>query len=208
MPHHWAPRAAAAAMTDAGAPARARSLSRRHLSTRQTAKQLPHATGSARNNLPRCPSLRTSIISTPSVRPATRVSDSIAMVSPSGVVALDDQLDGSGANALHAAMALCDRVDLYGTGLYGRAPDGDKLYIHASDRDGVGQCAPLPEWCDHAVDGHLRGHSSVMSEPCGYPFRTSAGFNGRQLYKKWLQNRVHAELLTHIMAAMGMVRWM
>lgn len=127
---------------------------------------------------------------------------------PSGVVALDDQLDGSGANALHAAMALCDRVDLYGTGLYGRAPDGDKLYIHASDRDGVGQCAPLPEWCDHAVDGHLRGHSSVMSEPCGYPFRTSAGFNGRQLYKKWLQNRVHAELLTHIMAAMGMVRWM
>ena len=47
-----------------------------------------------------------------------------------------------------------------------------------------------------------------MSEPCGYPFRTSAGFNGRQLYKKWLQNRVHAELLTHIMAAMGMVRWM
>ena len=40
---------------------------------------------------------------------------------------LDAQLDGSGANALHAAIALCERVSIYGFGLYGRRPDGDKL---------------------------------------------------------------------------------
>ena len=42
-------------------------------------------------------------------------------------------LSNSGGNALHAALAMCDRVDVFGVGLFSEGADGDKLYAHAYD---------------------------------------------------------------------------
>lgn len=49
----------------------------------------------------------------------------------SGEPAIDAMLAGSGGNALHAALALCERVNVYGVGLFSSGVEGDKIYAHA-----------------------------------------------------------------------------
>ena len=143
---------------------------------------------------------------------------------PSQVRTLDAQLEGSGANALHAAIALCDEVDVYGMGLYSHGVGADKLYVHGSDA-GVGQCAGgggdaggqrmLKLFCINSANtsGGSRtraanvSHDELMAadtEPCGLYFRPHFG---RKQYRQWLKDRIHAELLAHVMSAMGIFSW-
>ena len=85
----------------------------------------------------------------------------------SGVKSLDQMLEGSGGNALMAAVSLCDSVDLYGIGLYSASPQADKVYVHAYDH-GVGRC---------------------IVEPSGAQYRFSS-YNRRKNAEAWLTDRV------------------
>ena len=153
----------------------------------------------------------------------------------SGVPSLDRQLEGSGANALHVAISLCESVDVYGIGLHGRGPANDKVYIHATDALGAGQCATnhfsttgsfcSPPLANNRSGTRSRGHTYAReapqvapsvgqahggfdprrSEPCGFPFKRSA--SSRRLYRQWIHDRVHSELLMHVIAALGFVQW-
>merc|ERR1712046_121701 len=57
----------------------------------------------------------------------------------SGIKAVDDMRLGSGGNALHAAIGMCEQVNVYGAGLLSDGPSGDKIYAHAYDVS-VGLC--------------------------------------------------------------------
>ena len=90
---------------------------------------------------------------------------------------------GSGGNALHTALSLCERVDVYGTGLFAAGATADKVYAHAYD-ERVGLC--------------LEPGSRV------YEFSNTKGLNG---FFKWRRDRVRGELMMHLMHAVGIVRW-
>jgi hypothetical protein len=104
-----------------------------------------------------------------------------------GVASGDDSIDamlaGSGGNALHAALALCERVDVYGLGLYSGGAHEDKVYAHAYD-ERVGQC--------------LQPGSRV------YEFGNAKGLGG---FFAWRRDRVRTEILMHVLHALGIVRW-
>ncbi len=101
----------------------------------------------------------------------------------SGVAALDQMLDGSGGNALHAALALCDRVSLYGAGLYSAGDADHKVYAHSYDTKGVPRC--------------------ITGDP---PYRFST-VQRRRNAEAWLSARVHSQLMLSLLHAMGIVRW-
>ena len=96
---------------------------------------------------------------------------------------LEAHLAGSGGNALHTALSLCERVDVYGTGLFAAGATADKVYAHAYD-ERVGLC--------------LEPGSRV------YEFGNTKGLNG---FFKWRRDRVRGELMMHLMHAVGIVRW-
>ena len=46
---------------------------------------------------------------------------------------MDGMLHNTGGNTLLAAIHLCDRVDVYGAGLFSRGPASPKMYVHNYD---------------------------------------------------------------------------
>ena len=101
---------------------------------------------------------------------------------PSGIQAIDDMLLGSGGNGLHAAIGMCDRVNVYGAGLLSSGPLGDKMYTHAYDVS-VGVC--------------LKG-------PLSYGFSKGKGYDE---YRQWLSSRIEAELVMHLLHSIGAITW-
>ena len=100
----------------------------------------------------------------------------------SGEDSIDAMLAGS-REWLHAALTMCEHVDVYGTGLYSGGANEDKVYAHAYDEK-VGVC--------------LEPGSRV------YEFGNLKGLNG---FFNWRRDRVKQELLMHLMHAMGVIRW-
>ena len=96
----------------------------------------------------------------------------------------------SGGNALLAALALCDRVRLYGAGLYSTSPTGDKRYLHYYD-EGVGHCNAEERGSQAAA-----GRYSRM-----YRWKT------RNIVRIWRADRLRHELFLHLLSAVGMVEW-
>ena len=74
-----------------------------------------------------------------------------------------------------------------------QAQGGDRLHP-LRDRD---DAQPLDE-----AHG---GFDPRGSEPCGFPFKRSA--SSRRLYRQWIHDRVHSELLMHVISALGFVQW-
>lgn len=101
----------------------------------------------------------------------------------SGDASIDSMLAGSGGNALHAALALCEHVDVYGAGLFSSGVTGDKIYAHAYDEQ-VGTCL---ERGSRAYEfGNVRGLGTFFS---------------------WRRDRIRTEILLHVLHALGVVRW-
>eukprot|EP00966_Prymnesium_polylepis_P043981 1019406-Prymnesium_polylepis.2 len=100
----------------------------------------------------------------------------------SGIRAVDDMLLGSGGNALHAAMGMCEHIDVYGAGLLSAGPTGDKIYAHAYDLS-VGFC---------------------LKSRLGYGFSKPVGYNE---YRMWLSSRIEAEMVMHILHVVGAITW-
>lgn len=92
-------------------------------------------------------------------------------------------LHTSGGNALLAALASCDQVVVYGSGLFGTRSDAssDKRYVHYYDKYGVEGCA-----------NSTRQHAML-------PLHTEA--------KTWLRDRVTHEALLHTLHAIGALIW-
>ena len=87
------------------------------------------------------------------------------------------------AHALHAALALCEHVDVYGAGLFSSGVTGDKIYAHAYDEQ-VGTCL---ERGSRAYEfGNVRGLGTFFS---------------------WRRDRIRTEILLHVLHALGVVRW-
>ena len=96
-------------------------------------------------------------------------------------------LSNSGGNALYAALAMCDRVDLYGVGLFSKGASGDKVYVHSYDK--------------HAATCASPGKGLKALEIQG-------GFiNGLSYTPKWLRARVRNELFMHVLHAFDLLRW-
>ena len=93
----------------------------------------------------------------------------------------------SGGNALLAAIAMCERVRLYGVGLYSTSPLGDKRYLHYYD-EGVGHC-------------NLGSNSSQEAGDHRYRWKH------RRIAKVWRDDRLRHELFLHLMHALGVVQW-
>mmetsp|Transcript_232 Transcript_232/g.653 ORF Transcript_232/g.653 Transcript_232/m.653 type:complete len:688 (-) Transcript_232:71-2134(-) len=171
----------------------------------------------------------------------------------SGERSLAALLDSSGGNAMIAAIALCERVDVYGYGLMssnGR-PSGDKIYTHFFDSE-VGSCLPESRMQGIPHGGHLHYFATKVLANCGAgngalsqispsvmtnnysddlqrkshderedfaastpERRTSsaqvASYWSRSRYcrvfRTWRKDRVRAELLLHVLHALGIVRW-
>ena len=101
-------------------------------------------------------------------------------VGMSGGQAVDGMLHNTGGNTLLAAIHLCDRVDVYGAGLFSRGPASPKLYVHNYDPF-VGAC---------------RGES-----------RWNPELGPRTWALAWLKRRLADELTLHVLHAFGIIRW-
>jgi len=95
---------------------------------------------------------------------------------------------GSGGNAILAALALCDHVRVYGSGLYSSSPTADKRYVHFYDEAGVGHCG-----------GHNR--SDEWDGGPGYLWQK------RNILHQWRKDRLRQELFLHLMHSLGIVQW-
>ena len=105
-------------------------------------------------------------------------------------------LANSGGNALYAALAMCNHVDVYGVGLFSAGASGDKLYAHAYD-DRVGKCAPPPGG---------RGLDALRMKPAPWDHRKQM-INGLSYGPSWLRARIDRELLMHVFHAFDILRW-
>ena len=96
----------------------------------------------------------------------------------------------SGGQALLSALALCDQVDVYGSGLLSLGGGGgDKLYPHFYD-ERVGLCLPLPS--DNAT---ARQQIKAASD--------------RRWFSRanWRRDRLRMEMLLHILHSLGILHW-
>mmetsp|Transcript_38488 Transcript_38488/g.87453 ORF Transcript_38488/g.87453 Transcript_38488/m.87453 type:complete len:520 (-) Transcript_38488:135-1694(-) len=101
----------------------------------------------------------------------------------SGIKAIDDMLDGSGGNAVQAAITMCEHVDVYGAGLLSAGPASDKIYAHAYDNS-VGEC--------------------LQTGPLRYRFSKYEGYGQ---YRSWLAARIESEMVLHVLHAVGAIHW-
>ena len=92
-------------------------------------------------------------------------------------------MHSTGGNTLVAATALCDRVDVFGVGLFSTAPSSDKVYVHSYD-GAVSGCLVDPK--SKTAKRPMLTHSWVF---------------------KWLKQRLADELTMHILNAYGVLRW-
>jgi hypothetical protein len=107
------------------------------------------------------------------------------------VPAIEEMRQSSGGNALHAAIALCHQVSVYGVGLVAAdGVGGDATYTHFFDQE-AGACLEWPRsnWSREAV-------RKLMSRPVV-----------REVRQHWRRDRITTELLMHVFAALGIVRW-
>ena len=72
----------------------------------------------------------------------------------------------------------CDRVDVYGAGLFSRGPDFPKVYVHSYD--------PYVAAC--------RGRKPLRFTPHSYSLA-------------WFKQRLADEMTLHVLHAFGVVRW-
>ena len=111
----------------------------------------------------------------------------------SGEPILDAMHESSGGNALQAALALCQRVDVYGVGLLAlRGISGPKTYSHYFDKE-VGDCL---------VPGSNESAATIRRHVARVKSR-----NRRGALARMNQSKLAAELLWHILAAFGAIRW-
>ena len=104
---------------------------------------------------------------------------------PSGDPTVDSMLDGSGGNAIQAAISLCANVDVFGVGLLSQRWDEDKAYAHYWD-GAAGVCA--------ASKAPFR--AVAMHRPLGW-----------RTLPAWRDARLGSELLLHLLHAFGVIRW-
>ena len=100
---------------------------------------------------------------------------------------LESLMHTSGGSALLAALASCEHLSVYGSGLFGRSTHlgSDKSYVHYDDPHGVGGCANRSEGRSGAP-----GAAPPSAE-----------------HSKWLRDRVTHEVLLHTLHAMGALTW-
>ena len=140
-------------------------------------------------------------------------------------------LESSGGNALVAAVAMCVEVDVYGYGLLSSdgGPAGDKLYTHYFDSH-VGGCMPRERLrgTEHLQYGaHLHYFATRVMAHCAANRSAgvttgldggSAAANGStaaywsrsrycRVFRAWRKDRVRAELLLHVLHALGIISW-
>ena len=123
------------------------------------------------------------------------LADSLLFPNKPGVtVPSDSFLSSSGGNALYAALAVCDRVNVYGAGLFSEeGASGDKLYAHSYD-DRVGRCATPTRGLEI-----LRMAQAAPG--------VNEKINGLRYAPRWLRARIQDELLLHVMHAFDIIRW-
>ena len=125
-------------------------------------------------------------------------------------------LDSSGGNALVAALAMCDSVNVYAYGLLssnGR-PTGDKLYAHFFDTE-VGLCLPVDRL--ERASGYIRYFASRIMSQCAASrsierarsssSRHLSGSKYCRVFRAWRKDRLRAEVLLHALHALGVVTW-
>jgi hypothetical protein len=122
------------------------------------------------------------------VRPPTRQErDDATKVSRRSRTALVDRLlRNSGGHAMHVALSLCRRVDVYGVGLFSIGPAAEKIYAHFYD-PGLGVCAHT----DGVAGGGSDGESTLNSD----------------WKRAWLEERLANELVMHTLHAFDLVHW-
>ena len=123
------------------------------------------------------------------------LADSLLFPNKPGVIVPSDSfLSNSGGNALYAALAVCDRVNVFGAGLFSEeGASGDKLYAHSYD-DRVGRCATPARGLEI-----LRMAQAAPG--------VNEKINGHRFAPRWLRSRIQDELLLHVMHAFDIVRW-
>ena len=96
----------------------------------------------------------------------------------------------SGGQAVLSALALCDKVDIYGSGLLSLGgATGDKLYPHFYD-ERVGLCLPVPS-------ANATARQQIM-----------AASNRRWFSRaNWRRDRLRMEMLLHILHSLGILHW-
>jgi len=116
-----------------------------------------------------------------------------AVMAPTGATSYprDGLLSNSGGNALHAALALCDRVDVYGAGLFSDTAKGDKLYAHSYD-DRLGRCETLKHGLAELLVTRRAGHQQI---------------GGFKEAPRWVHSRIQSELLLHVLHAFDVIQW-
>jgi hypothetical protein len=92
-------------------------------------------------------------------------------------------MHSSGGNTILAAMSLCDRLDVFGAGLFSTGPGDEKVYNHNYDEE-VNRCVVDPK--SKTARRPLLTHSWAF---------------------KWLKQRLADELTMHILHAFGLIRW-
>jgi hypothetical protein len=97
--------------------------------------------------------------------------------------AVENMMHSTGGNAMVAATALCDSVDVFGAGLFGTDPASQKVYTHYYD-ESVSKCV---------VDAHSKTVKRWM-------LTHSWAF-------KWLKQRLADELTMHVLHSFDIVRW-
>ena len=97
--------------------------------------------------------------------------------------AFENMMHSSGGNTLVAATALCDRVDVFGAGLFSAGPAEEKVYSHMYD-EYMPRCI---------VDPRSRtAHRPMLTHSWAF---------------KWLKQRLADELTMHILHAFDVIRW-
>ena len=97
--------------------------------------------------------------------------------------AVENLMHSTGGNTLVAATALCDRVDVYGAGLFSPGPASEKVYVHYYD-EWVASCVVDPT--------KKMTHRPLLTHSWAF---------------KWLKQRLADELTMHVLHAFGVVRW-
>ena len=128
--------------------------------------------------------------------------------SASGDPMVDRMRESSGGQALLAALALCQTVDVYGTGLLrlGAELGDDVVYSHFYDKR-VGRCARA------AMPIRPTASPNLPSGSAGTTYARSAAAAKRMpgartwSRSKWRRARVGTEVVMHLFHAFGIVRW-
>ena len=117
-----------------------------------------------------------------------------------GEPTIDRMRDSSGGQALQAALALCDRVNVYGVGLLGVGGlGGELLYSHYFD-EAPGRCASF-------TTSKQQADSEGTHEDPGGAVAAARAAKRFWSWQDWKRDRVRTEVLFHVWHALGVIRW-